>query len=110
MPGGCVCLNTKQKVSFYQVSVCQVAWVLLEYTRTAMFHWMFLEVCHDDDDDCDGDGDGDGDDESMMMVITIVGTFRNVTCCSAVAPLLGPIMVTTLNSINVNYNAPFDLR
>ena len=28
-----------------QVSVCQLAWVLLEYTRTAMFHWMFLEVC-----------------------------------------------------------------
>jgi len=28
------------------VAVCQLAWVLLEYTRTAMFHWMFLEGLH----------------------------------------------------------------
>ena len=35
-------------VSPLQVSMCQLGWVLLEYTRTAMFHWMFLEVrcCH----------------------------------------------------------------
>ena len=35
-------------VSTLQVSMCQLGWVLLEYTRTAMFHWMFLEVrcCH----------------------------------------------------------------
>ena len=35
-----------EKEKIYQVSVCQVGWVLLEYTRTAMFHWMFLEVVH----------------------------------------------------------------
>ena len=35
--------------------MCQLAWVLLEYTRTAMFHWMFLEVYHQHKHDDDGD-------------------------------------------------------
>ena len=27
-----------------QIEVCQIGWIILEYSRTAMFHWMFLEV------------------------------------------------------------------
>lgn len=28
------------------IEVCQIGWIILEYSRTAMFHWMFLEGLH----------------------------------------------------------------
>ena len=37
-------LGNVENFPFFQFAVCQIAWVLLEYTRTTMFHWMFLEV------------------------------------------------------------------
>ena len=44
--------------------MCQLAWVLLEYTRTAMFHWMFLEVYNEHVRDDDGDDNVSGGDEN----------------------------------------------
>ena len=41
---------SEKKINFlflFQFAICQLAWMLLEYTRTAMFHWMFLEVKQD---------------------------------------------------------------
>ena len=44
--GNMVRLRYLKQINFFfkQFAICQLAWVLLEYTRTAMFHWMFIEV------------------------------------------------------------------